>query len=130
MKIYLRDGLPFVSAILTYRGSEIEVENVLLDTGSAATLFSVDKVIEIGLKPERNDAVERMFGVGGTEFVVSKQIDALTVGELCFHNSIIQLGMMQYGLEIDGILGSDFLLQTKSIIDLSRLELRLSGNNS
>ncbi|MBS1249795.1 MAG: hypothetical protein MAG431_01379 [Chloroflexi bacterium] len=124
MKIDLHDGLPFVSALIRYHELEMKLQNVLLDTGSAATIFSVDKVVEIGLKPEKDDAIERMFGVGGTEFVVSKQIDSLFVGELYSHNFCIQLGMMQYGLEIDGIIGLDFLLKTNSLIDLSRLELR------
>jgi len=66
--------------------------------------------------------------VGGTEFVVSKKIDALIVDELHLGDFVVQLGTMQYGLKIVGILGLDFLLQTKSLIDLDRLELRSSDN--
>jgi hypothetical protein len=70
MKIRLHDELPFISAKLIHGGRVVELENVLLDTGSAATLFSVDKVAEIGIKPALDDIVDRMFGVGGTEFVL------------------------------------------------------------
>lgn len=128
MKIRLRDELPFISAKLTHQGLEVELQNVLLDTGSAATLFSVDRVAELGLKPEYSDVVDRMFGVGGTEFVIPKQIDAVTVEGLHVENFEIQIGTLKYGLEMDGILGLDFLLQTRAIIDFSRLEIYSATN--
>ena len=46
MKIRLQDGLPYVTVSLTYRGQQIILKNVLLDTGSAGTIFATDKVIE------------------------------------------------------------------------------------
>jgi len=47
--------------IIIYRGccnfsrAQLELENVLLDTGSAGTIFNVNKLEEIGVKPEAND---------------------------------------------------------------------------
>lgn len=50
MKIDLRDGLPYVAITLVYHGKELELRNVLLDTGSAGTVFSSDKTLSIGLQ--------------------------------------------------------------------------------
>ncbi len=123
MRIDLRDGLSFVSAVATHRKKQVNLDNILLDTGSAATILSVDRMLEIGLKPERENIIERMFGVGGIEFVVSTQIDGLEIGGLYLGDFEIQIGTLQYGLELDGIIGLDFLIQTKAIIDLGRLEI-------
>ena len=39
MIIRIRKGLPYVEAELFFRGKKILLENVLLDTGSAGTVF-------------------------------------------------------------------------------------------
>ncbi len=82
MKIRLRDGLPFISASLLYQRREITLENVLLDTGSAGTLFATDAVSAVGLTYEPQDSVHRIRGVGGAEFVFTKRVDRLSVDTL------------------------------------------------
>lgn len=62
MKILLRDGLPYITVTLVYRGQQVELENILLDTGSVGTAFSADKVLSVGLKYEIADAVYRIRG--------------------------------------------------------------------
>jgi hypothetical protein len=42
MNIELKYGLPFVEVMICYRESELHLKNVLLDTGSAGTVFSAD----------------------------------------------------------------------------------------
>ncbi len=123
MKIRLQDGLPYASASLTYRGQQITLENVLLDTGSAGTIFSTDSVLDIGLELELSDVVHEIRGIGGTEFVFTKQIESLILGELQVKGFEIEVGAMEYGFNIDGIIGLDFLMKTKAIVDLSRLEI-------
>ena len=51
MRLELEGNLPFVAIRLGYRGVEIEIAKVLIDTGSASTLLSVDTVSSIGLFP-------------------------------------------------------------------------------
>ncbi|WP_229522475.1 hypothetical protein [Paenibacillus monticola] len=51
-------GLPFVSMTVVFRGRELKLEKVLLDTGSASTLLNADIVQEIGMVPEGNDIVD------------------------------------------------------------------------
>jgi hypothetical protein len=40
MKIRVPDGLPFVKVTLIHQKKVLEIEDVLLDTGSAGTIFS------------------------------------------------------------------------------------------
>ena len=123
MKIRLRDGLPYVTASLTYQGQRLSFGNVLLDTGSAGAIFSTDRVLTIGLTYEPDDRVHRIRGVGGTEFVFTKRVDCLAVSELQVNDFQIEVGAMDYGFDIDGIIGMDFLIQDGAIIDLAKLEM-------
>jgi hypothetical protein len=45
------------------------------------------------------------------------------VGELQVSDFQIEVGSMDYGFDIDGIIGMDFLIQVEAIIDLARLEI-------
>jgi hypothetical protein len=65
MKIVMQNGLPIVSFELMY-SNFIYLENVLLDTGCAITVFDTDIVSAVGLKidSQRGRAV-RMYGIGG-----------------------------------------------------------------
>jgi hypothetical protein len=123
MKIRLRDGLPYVTASLTYQGQQLSFKNVLLDTGSAGAIFSTDRVLTIGLTYKPDDMVHRIRGVGGTEFVFTKRVDSLAVGKLQVNDFQIEVGAMNYGFDVDGIIGMDFLIQVGAIIDLAKLEM-------
>ena len=123
MNIQVRDGLPYVTVTLLYSGQQLDLANVLLDTGSAGTLFAADQVLAVGLQYEADDTVQRIRGIGGAEFVFVKRVDRLSVGELQVSDFAIEVGAMDYGFAIDGIIGTDFLLQVGAVIDLSRLEI-------
>jgi hypothetical protein len=127
LTIRLRDVLPYVTASLLYEGRGISMENVVLDTGSTGTVFAADKVLSLGLRYEVQDGVHPVRGVGGgVEFVFTKQVESLSVGELRADGFEIEVGAMDYGFEIDGILGMDFLIRVGAIVDLARLEMRSS----
>ncbi len=63
-------------------------------------------------------------GIGGTEFVFMKQLDIMSLGKFEIANFQIEIGAMDYGFEMDGIIGLDFLLRAKAKIDLERLVIR------
>jgi len=123
MKITIKDGLPYISVTLIFRSQQISFDEVIIDTGSTGSTFSIDKLSTIGITPEPNDPIYRVSGVGGSEFVFAKQIESLILGNLRVDNFLIEVGAMQYGFNLDGIVGMDFLLQTKAVIDLNRLEI-------
>ena len=81
IKIKEVSGLPFVEATVTFRGQSLKLENVLIDTGSAGTIFNVNKLESIGVKPEADDVTHTIQGVGGLEFVYTKNIDQITITE-------------------------------------------------
>jgi Aspartyl protease len=123
MNIQVRDGLPYVTITLLHGSQQLDLANVLLDTGSAGTLFAADQVLAIGLQYEADDPVQRIRGIGGAEFVFVKRVDCLSVGELQVSDFEIEIGAMDYGFSIDGIIETDFLLQVGAVLDLSRLEI-------
>ncbi|MEZ4725972.1 MAG: aspartyl protease family protein [Caldilineaceae bacterium] len=124
MNIRLQEGLPFVSVSLEFQGNQLDLHNCLLDTGSAGTIFSADQLLLVGLQYEPNDAVHRIRGIGGAEFVFTKQVERLLLDMLVVTNFEIEVGAMDYGFPIDGIVGLDFLLAVRAIVDLDQMQVR------
>lgn len=122
-------GLPFVSITIVFRGRKLKLEKVLLDTGSASTLLNADIVQEIGMVPEENDNVDIIRGVGGVEYVYTKDLDSIIVGEAILNNFQVEIGNMDYGMEIDGILGFNFLKQAGAVIDTGEMQLKTDHIN-
>ncbi len=126
MNITIKGGLPYATAQLTYRGRRILFENVLVDTGSGGSVFQADRLLDEALDIEPTDRIREIRGVGGSEFVFSKRIDQLRLGNFCVDNFEIEVGAMDYGFEIEGIVGMDFLLQVGAVVDLDQLVVRSS----
>jgi hypothetical protein len=124
MKLILRDGLPYTQVTLTHQDQTLTLANILIDTGSAGTLFPADLVAALGIMPAPQDSVYRIRGVGGSEFVFTRHIDKLEVGDLQAIDFEIEIGAVNYGFAINGILGMDFLVEAAAVIDLGHLELR------
>ena len=124
MQLLLKDDLPFVSVTVAYRGRQLQIPDILIDTGSASTILAADQVAHIDLVPEPADVLKLIQGVGGTEAVFTRRIDHLQVDEQQLHEFEIEVGGLDYGFAINGILGMDFLTQTHALIDLNHLQLR------
>ena len=77
MKLTPRHNLPFVTVNLEYRGKSIEVPDVLVDTGSATTIFSVDMLENIDILPAPDDITRTLRGVGEMESLFTRHIDLL-----------------------------------------------------
>jgi len=124
MEIELRGGLPFVKAQLTFQGRLIEIDSVLIDTGSAGSVFQADRLLDAAVEYEPTDVIREIRGVGGTEFVFTKRVDELRLGEFCVEDFQVEVGAMDYGFDIEGIVGMNFLLEVGAIIDLDSLVIR------
>ena len=125
MKFTLNYGLPFVELVIEHKGQQLNVGNVLVDTGSATTVFSTDLLAEIDLKPEYDDDVHRISGVGGYEYVIRKTVDRIYFDDVSIQYQSIQLGDLDYGFEIHGIIGSDILNKIGAVVDFSAGTLTL-----
>jgi len=117
-KIILVDNLPFIQISISHQGKTKIIDNVLIDTGSGSTILKVDLLEDIGIMPEDEDIIATISGVGGSEFVFIKVIDCIQVGDLKVTDFKIDLGIMDYGFDINGIIGMDFLTRIFSHIDL------------
>ncbi len=123
MQLVLIDNLPFTKVVLGYQGSEIEISDVLVDTGFASSIFSADIVELVQIIPTPMDTLHTIRGVGGIELVFKRRIDFINVSDFSLQDFEIEVGGMDYGFKINGILGMDFLVASGSIINLKRMKL-------
>lgn len=124
MRIQIAEGLPLVELRLGHGGRVVQVKRVLIDTGSGSTVISSLRAREIGVVAEPQDPIRTIRGVGGMEVVFVKRVDYIQVDRRKFKNFEVELSPLNYGLEINGILGLDFLTATRAIVDLKHMELR------
>ncbi|MEN1966661.1 aspartyl protease family protein [Lentibacillus sp. N15] len=119
MKIRMPDGLPIVSVDLSYKGNKKCLDNVLLDTGCATTIFDTDEVEQIGLIIDRKSGKpRRMYGVGGESELCYKQtVTGLEIDNYLMGSFQMQLGITRETYGFNGILGVDFMLKSGLLID-------------
>jgi len=129
MKLLLKGNIPFTTIKIAYQGTEIDISNILIDTGSASTILSADIVAPIQIFPSPQDTLYMIRGVGGTEAVYSRRLDYLQLDECNLPNFKVEIGGMDYGFEINGILRMDFLVQAKSIINLLDMKIEFPKPN-
>lgn len=113
-------GLPFVELKVSYNSKEVILKNVLVDTGSGSTILKIDSIESIGIKPEDEDIIGTVCGVGGSEFVYIKTIDYVEINNLRISNFKVDIGEMNYGYDFDGIVGMDLLKEIIAIIDFEQ----------
>lgn len=123
MTIVLDEGLPYTTVTVSYHGVQHQIDRVLIDTGSGGSVFSADMLLSLDIRYEMDDRVHRIRGVGGTEFVFSKTVDQLAIGELHCQHFTIEVGVMDYGIPLNGIIGMDFLLAVNAVIDLAQCRI-------
>jgi hypothetical protein len=122
-KLVIENGLLLTDMELVYNDKPLKLSRVLVDTGSGGTIISSNLVETVGLVGEKGDTLYRISGVGGSEFVFLKVVDTLKVGNLVVNDFTIEVGAMDYGFDLNGIVGLDFLHEVGAIIDLNRLIL-------
>jgi hypothetical protein len=124
MPLTLRDRLLFASVTLTYRGATVEVPDMLVDTGSATTLVDADFAESIGIIARHGDRIHNVHGVGGgAELVYSHRIDRVALDGHGVDGFVIEVGLIDYGFQLNGIVGVNFLLAAGAVIDLRHLTL-------
>lgn len=115
MKFEFRQGLIWVPVILQFEGKLVEVDDCILDTGSASTAIDIDLVEFNYHKPAY---LKRLRGLGGgTQEVVSQKIDLFQIGNQPFHNIEIEFGDIKADFGINGFIGTDILSRLNFIVD-------------
>lgn len=128
MRLTCRHELAFVTATLTYRGSAIEIPDVLVDTGAASTVINADHAADAGIYLEASDRLRRLRGVGGHEHVFVRTVDRFAIGDHGLDGFEIEIGELDYGFRFGGILGMDFLRAARAILDLGALTIEFPGD--
>ncbi|QHS24094.1 hypothetical protein GWK91_14730 [Virgibacillus sp. MSP4-1] len=126
-KLIIEDGLLLTDMEVTFHGHLLHLKRVLVDTGSGSTVVSTDLGESIGIVAEENDMIYRISGVGGSEFVYSKTVDSVKIGDMQAEGFSLEIGAMNYGFDLNGIIGLDLLQQLKAVINID--ELLLQSNN-
>lgn len=128
VKIELKYGLPFCSIDINHKGRILTLDNILIDTGSGGTILKMEQVEKINITIDVTDSIESIQGVGGSEFVYKKVIDKLSLGDFSVCDFKVEIGVMDYGFDINGIIGVNFLKEINAVIDLK--EMIIKGENT
>ena len=123
MLLTLRDDLLLVPVIVAYQGRQVQIPDLVVDTGSATTMISTDAVAQVGIVPEPQDTLHVVRGLGGSEVVFSRRVDCLLIGPRAVEQYEVEVGGIDAAFDINGILGLDVLLQTGAVLDLGALQL-------
>jgi len=123
MQFILKQNQIFTTVSVAYQGMNTDISDVLVDTGSATSILAVDAVASISIEPVLEDIFHTIRGVGGTETVFVRHLDYLQVEQHRLPHFEIEIGGMDYGFEIKGILGMDFLIRAKAIINLAEMRM-------
>lgn len=113
-------GLPFVTVKLHHQGDILELNNIVLDTGAAITVFRTDDLEKIGVVVHNDDIPQARRGIGGIEYALEKSVDKIELGGFVISNFVFDMSAVEYGEGIDGLLGFDFLQQVGAVIDLKK----------
>ncbi len=65
----------------------------------------------------------RISGVGDSEFVYSKTVDAVRIGDMQTKDFLLEIGALNYVFDLEGIIGLDLLQQMKAIINIDKFTL-------
>lgn len=120
-KLFIDRGLLLTDMEIHYKGKYLHLTRVLIDTGSSSSIISSDIAENIGIYPEAMDPVYRICGVGGSEIVYSKIIDSIKIGQMEAEQIQIEIGSMNYGFDLQGIIGLNLLKCMKAMIHIEKL---------
>lgn len=123
-KLIIDKGLLLTDMTIVFKGNALYLTRVLLDTGSMNTIVSADNAAKIGIAAEEGDRICRITGVGGSELVYTKKVDCIRIGHSKVENMLIEIGAMDYSVELDAIIGLDLLRQMKALINMEKLSLQ------
>lgn len=118
-----RNGLIFLNIAIRYNGIALDIQNIVLDTGSSNTVLDVDVLSPLGVSPEPSDIPRKIRGVGGIEYVFTRRLEQLSIGSNVISEFEIEIGELNYGFGINGILGLNYLIASGAIIDLQKMEI-------
>jgi hypothetical protein len=121
MNFNFRNGLIWIPIDIEYEGENINIDNCILDTGSATTAIDID-LVEFNYK--KPSFVKRLVGIGGgTQEVINQEVNKITIDQISLENVEIEFGDIQADIGINGFIGTDVLRNFDINIKFSNKEL-------
>lgn len=123
MKLDLVDGLLFSSIVITHHGATITIHDVVIDTGAAESIISIDAVDGLFQSYEQEDQIRFMTGIGGREASIRRKIDQVKFDSFLASDFHLDFGRIGEYSGINGLIGLDLLIPGKFMIDLRQLKI-------
>ncbi|WP_039657423.1 aspartyl protease family protein [Clostridium tyrobutyricum] len=121
IKLRYQNYLLFCSLDLRINRRNLHLENVLIDTGSATTLINADYILLDG-----NEKIKNAQGIGGYERILVKNFEMLKLNDIVIKDVSLSIGDMDYGIDIDLLIGLDILKILNANINIKNMTLELN----
>ena len=118
IKLKLKHSLLFCELEITINNQILHLNNVLIDTGLATTLINSDYILLDGSEKFIN-----VYGVGGYEAVLNKYFDCISINNNSIHNIVLSVGELDYGMDIDMLVGLDLLKKLNANINIKDMTM-------
>lgn len=118
INLKFKNSLLFCELDININGQLLHLNNVLIDTGSATTLINSDYVSLDGSEEFIN-----IYGVGGYEAVLNKHFNTIIINDISINDTIIFVGELDYGIDIDMLLGLDLLQKLNANLNIKDMTL-------
>ena len=118
INLKFKNSLLFCELDININGQLLHLNNVLIDTGSATTLINNDYVSLDGSEEFIN-----IYGVGGYEAVLNKHFNTIIINDISINDTIISVGELDYGIDIDMLLGLDLLQKLNANLNIKDMTL-------
>lgn len=118
VELYYYKNLLFCELDCKLNDNCINLKKVLIDTGSATTLINADHILLDG-----SEIRDTAYGVGGYEEILTKQFDNFVINNKTLNNITLSIGDMDYGIDIDLLIGLDVLKALNADINLKDMKL-------
>lgn len=123
-KLQYKKGLLYTSIELKYKEKSIIIEDVIIDTGASHTIIATEYLEEMDIPLLDDDELVKATGYGGMIcYSIRKRLDEIRCGNLVLKDIKLDFGVIDPNDKINGLIGLDFLIDSKSVIDLVDLTI-------
>lgn len=116
--IFYDGQLIYGSLKLTHKGKTKTINKLVIDTGAAKSLISIDAVEDINIYFDNEDFITTVYGIGGPDNSFEKTLDKVEFGARVFKDYKIDFGSFYDEYGINGLIGLDILKDAEVLIDL------------
>ena len=123
-KLWYKNGLLYAEAEIKYNSKSVRVSDVIIDTGAFHTIILSDYLEELEVEFKEEDELVKSSGYGGVQISsVRKRIDEIRIGDIFIQDCKIDFGIIDPFERVNGLIGLDFLLKARIIVDLVDLSI-------